>query len=253
MAKLTLTDITTGFDTSAYNANNSLIEAALENTLSRDGTTPNTMSADLDMNSFDLNNVAVTRTTELYLNGVKQSGVTPTAITELNFMTDVNITSVADDEFLRYDSGTSMWINDTLANADITSAMITQHQGDLALAASQTTSGTFADARIAEASVTQHQAALAILETQITDGNIFGRLAGTEVVSGTWTFNNTLTVGVDTGGDSIIEFYDDTNNAKRAIFWDDSEQAFFFEDAAGAFQQFGTGSGGGPDLLLGGM
>lgn len=58
MAKLTLTDITSGYQTAAaYNANNALIEAALENTLSRDGTTPNTMSANLDMNSNKITNV----------------------------------------------------------------------------------------------------------------------------------------------------------------------------------------------------
>lgn len=52
MAKLTLEDIVSGYGTAAlYNANNALIEAAVEKTLSRDGTTPNTMSAPLDMNS----------------------------------------------------------------------------------------------------------------------------------------------------------------------------------------------------------
>ena len=44
MAKLTLTDIVSGYaSTTQYNANNSLIETAIENTLSRDGTTPNQM------------------------------------------------------------------------------------------------------------------------------------------------------------------------------------------------------------------
>lgn len=58
MAKLVLTDITSGYaSTTALNANNALIEAALENTLSRDGTTPNTMSADLDMNGNSILNV----------------------------------------------------------------------------------------------------------------------------------------------------------------------------------------------------
>jgi len=52
MAKLTLTDINGGYiSVSAINANYALIEAALENTLSRDGTAPNTMSAGIDMNS----------------------------------------------------------------------------------------------------------------------------------------------------------------------------------------------------------
>jgi len=52
MAKLTLTDILSGYDTAtAFNANNTLIEAAIENTLSRDGTSPNAMEADIDMDS----------------------------------------------------------------------------------------------------------------------------------------------------------------------------------------------------------
>jgi cobalamin biosynthesis Mg chelatase CobN len=54
MSKLDLTDYTITNDTSfitALNNNNALIETALENTLSRDGTSPNTMVASLDMNS----------------------------------------------------------------------------------------------------------------------------------------------------------------------------------------------------------
>ena len=51
MAKLTLTDITSGHGTSdLYNTNNTAIEAAIENTLSLDGTSPNQMTANLDMN-----------------------------------------------------------------------------------------------------------------------------------------------------------------------------------------------------------
>jgi len=58
MAKLTLTDISSGYSSTAtINANNALIEAALENTLSRDGTSPNTMSANIDMNSNKIVNL----------------------------------------------------------------------------------------------------------------------------------------------------------------------------------------------------
>ena len=61
MAKLTLTDITDfrnqSVTATTINNNSTAIEAALENTLSRDGTTPNTMGADLDMNSNDILNV----------------------------------------------------------------------------------------------------------------------------------------------------------------------------------------------------
>ena len=59
MSKLTLGDIVSGYGTATlYNANNTLIEAAIENTLSRDGTSPNTMGAALDMNSHKINNLA---------------------------------------------------------------------------------------------------------------------------------------------------------------------------------------------------
>ena len=59
MAKLVLNDITSGYASiTALNDNFALIENALENTVSRDGTTPNTMSADLDMNGKKILNVS---------------------------------------------------------------------------------------------------------------------------------------------------------------------------------------------------
>lgn len=51
MTKLILNDVTSGYaSTTLVNANNTAIEIALENTLSRDGTGPNQMGAALDMN-----------------------------------------------------------------------------------------------------------------------------------------------------------------------------------------------------------
>jgi hypothetical protein len=58
MAKLTLQDFSSGYAlVSVLNANNTLIEAAIENTLSRDGTAPNQMDTTLDMNSNRIVNV----------------------------------------------------------------------------------------------------------------------------------------------------------------------------------------------------
>lgn len=55
MAKVVLNDVTNFADNStavvATDANNAAIEAAMENTLSLDGTAPNSMGADLDLNS----------------------------------------------------------------------------------------------------------------------------------------------------------------------------------------------------------
>jgi hypothetical protein len=61
MAKLTLSDLASLANQTAaisvINANNALIETALENTLSRDGTSPNEMESDFDMNSNHILNL----------------------------------------------------------------------------------------------------------------------------------------------------------------------------------------------------
>lgn len=52
VSKLTLKDVTTGFESaSLQNSNNDAIEAAIENSVSRDGSTPNQMQAQFDLNS----------------------------------------------------------------------------------------------------------------------------------------------------------------------------------------------------------
>jgi hypothetical protein len=56
--KPTITTITSGFASiNTLNANFSALREAFDNTLSRDGSTPNTMSVDFDMNSKDIINV----------------------------------------------------------------------------------------------------------------------------------------------------------------------------------------------------
>jgi len=60
MAKLTLTDIASGYKAKeTLNENNAAIEAAIENTLSRDGSSPNQMESQLDMNSNRVINLPV--------------------------------------------------------------------------------------------------------------------------------------------------------------------------------------------------
>jgi hypothetical protein len=59
MSKLPpLTDIGSGYNLKeTYNANNEKIEEAFQNTLSRDGSAPNMMEAELDMNSWRIINL----------------------------------------------------------------------------------------------------------------------------------------------------------------------------------------------------
>ena len=64
----TLKVITSGFASSTtLNSNFDAIETAFQNTVSRDGSTPNTMSADFDMNSNDILNVGTITASEYKL------------------------------------------------------------------------------------------------------------------------------------------------------------------------------------------
>lgn len=74
MAKLTLANVSNilGNPTSAsntINANNVKVQTALENTLSRDGTSPNQMTADIDMNNNDILNVKTLDVDQLTVGG----------------------------------------------------------------------------------------------------------------------------------------------------------------------------------------
>lgn len=75
MAKLALPPVTSLANTQSalgrINDNYDLIEAALENTLSRDGTAPNQMEADFDMNSNDILNASAIYADTLFLDGAE--------------------------------------------------------------------------------------------------------------------------------------------------------------------------------------
>lgn len=72
MAKApTLTTITSGYASQTQlNGNFTAIEEAFENTLSLDGSTPNAMNADLDLNGNDLINGGVINATSIVIGGV---------------------------------------------------------------------------------------------------------------------------------------------------------------------------------------
>lgn len=74
----TLTDVSSGFrSNTTINNNNDAIEAAFDNTVSRDGSTPNHMLADFDMNDNDILNV-----NRLYADAMTLAG-TAVTITDL--------------------------------------------------------------------------------------------------------------------------------------------------------------------------
>ena len=113
MAKLTLSPITDNDHAVTMNANLDLIEAAIENTLSRDGTSPNQMNDDFDLNSNLIINMppGTLATHPLQKQQIEalitasQVGVSIT----LNSLTDVVVPSPTVNQVLTFDGAN--WIN----------------------------------------------------------------------------------------------------------------------------------------------
>lgn len=160
MAKLTLTDIAAGYALVAtINANNALIEAALENTVSRDGTTPNTLSDDLDMNSNKINNLtdgtaAQDAITKAQLDAVVLAAG---AITSLPNLTDVDSAAVTAGFALMADGAN--YVGRALLEADISDlqAYLTAESNDLTAAVVW---DDIPDGNVPESAVTQHRDAV---------------------------------------------------------------------------------------------
>jgi len=206
MAKLTLNDITGGYQTAtAFNANNALIEAALENTLSRDGTAPNNMDADFDMNSYDINNVndlnvngdlgvnGTVTTAALVLNGeaittetTLSGGLTASEVT----FAGGTLQDALDDDYVRNDEATVM------TQAFTVQGLLTADAG-VAITGNLAVSGTVDGIDIAtrDAELTTVQADVVALDTalDITEGSF----------APTLTAQSSGTISVNAGADTL--------------------------------------------------
>lgn len=89
--KATLTDVSSGYASAeTLNANFTALNDKLENTVSRDGSTPNQMGGDLDLDSNDLLNAKRINARELFLNGEKTFSVGSTPNWEGAWATSTN-------------------------------------------------------------------------------------------------------------------------------------------------------------------
>ncbi len=115
MAKIELNDVANLNNQSSavatINANSALVETAIENTLSRDGTAPNTMEAELDMNSNRIINLPspISDTEPVRLGDLETLS---NGTFQVGDLLDVDLTDPQDGDFLRYDDATGKWVND---------------------------------------------------------------------------------------------------------------------------------------------
>ena len=91
-----------------------------------------------------------------------------------------------------------------------------------------------------------------ILESQVTDGSLLARLADTETVTGSWTFDNVLNVE-----DAALSIWDDVDNTKVAEFQASAistgtTRTYTFPDKDGTFAMLDDITGGTTNLTFSG-
>jgi hypothetical protein len=119
MAKLELNDLENLNNAQSaiatINSNSDSIEVALENTLSLDGTSPNSMGADLDMNGNRILNLPAPASSTEPIRLIDFQTL-PEGSAYLDDLFDVTITSPIDNDILSYDSTSEEWINTPLTD-----------------------------------------------------------------------------------------------------------------------------------------
>lgn len=269
IAKVTLSPLQAGYRSStALNANLDAIETALENTLSRDGTSPNQMEAVLDMNNNRIINLPAPVAASDAARFVDLYGVTPgTGVnTFLVTPTSANLAAAVTDE-----TGTGLLVFNTspaLTTPVITGGSFTGGT-DIAVADGGTGASTAANARTnlglaIGTDVQAYDADLAALAANSTDGfwahtgagtgtsrtltgtadqvNITNGagIAGNPVIS---LLGNTLALSGLTGAADKLAYF--TGSAAMAVTNLVSQARSFLADPSAAFVNFlqtGTGA-----------
>lgn len=119
MAKYTPTPLTSSYGSiAAINSNLTAIQTALENTLSRDGTTPNVMTAPLDMNNQAIVNASSVTATSITVGGVNLTDQVAAAESAASVATTQANIAIANTAFTSANAATTA-ANVATTNADV--------------------------------------------------------------------------------------------------------------------------------------
>jgi hypothetical protein len=208
MSKITLSNVGSLIDATTaqatINANNAIIQTAFDNTLSRDGTTPNTLNSTLDANSQQILNLPVpaTAASPVRLQDVQAGG------------TVTNIPAGGTTgQFLAKNSGTNYdigWIG--LVPQDITGGTNITTTGNNPTVIATTTTPTFTTVNTATIPTVVDtlvgKATTDILTNKTYDtagtGNVF-KINGTQITANTGTGSNVLAIAPTITGHPTIE------------------------------------------------
>lgn len=212
MAKLILSDITSGYAApTTINANNLALRTAFDNTLSRDGTAPNTMLASLDMNSHTIINLGApangndaVRYQDLISGVVNLTGVTvPTQTGNA-------------DKFLKTDGTNPLWAQIDLSNTTSVGGNIPIARFNSGTGASNTKfwrgDGTWAStlgANVAEPFTTITDGATVTVDCTATSSKFIVTLGG----------NRTVALSSPVDGQSIEVWFKQDGTGGRTITW----------------------------------
>ena len=215
MAKLTLNDVVAGYKaTTAINANSAATEAAMEKTLSRDGTGPNTMTADLDMNGNNILNsgnalgavTSVSGTAPIAVSGT----ITPTVSITASTTSAAGSMSAADKTKLDAISGTNTGDQTNITGNAATVTTNANLTGHVTSSGNATTLGSFTSTELRSALTNETGTGVAVFATSptiasptmtsvdINSGNIDGTVIGAASAAAI-TATNVTASGLVTG------------------------------------------------------